>query len=64
VYIRSQGGDPQKHGIKAEIDRIKAQMKRLKEATEKSKMPRLNKEVAQRILRHELWEPKQKFNSE
>jgi hypothetical protein len=36
------------------MDRIKEQMMRLKQVTDKAKMPRVNKVAAERILRHEL----------
>lgn len=60
VLKRSYGEDPQTQGIKDEMDRIKQQMLRLKEITDKSKMPRVDKEVAERMIRHELSKRKKK----
>jgi len=57
---RSQGNDPQKHGIKGEIERIRERMVRLKEVQDRAKMPRLDKPVTERIVRHELNLPKKK----
>jgi len=51
---RSSGEDPQNHGIKGEMDRIKERMIRLKQIQDKAKMPRVNLGVAERIVRHEL----------
>lgn len=54
VLKRSCGEDPQNHGVKGEMDRIKERMLRLKEIQDKVNMPRVNKGAAERIVRHEL----------
>jgi exosome complex protein LRP1 len=57
MYMRSFGENPQAGAMKEELDRIKKQMLRVAEISNKSNMPRINKEVAGRLVRHELWEP-------
>jgi len=57
MYMRSFGENPHAGAMKEELDRIKKQMMRLSEIANKSKMPRINKDVANRMVRHELWEP-------
>lgn len=54
VYLRSFGDDPKNTSIKEELDRIRRQMVRLSQIANKSKMPRLDREVANRFIRHEL----------
>ena len=57
MYMRSFGENPHSGAMKDELDRIKQQMIRASEIANKSKMPRVNKEVANRMIKHELWEP-------
>jgi len=59
MYMRSFGEDPQNLGIKEELDRIKKQMMRVKEITDKVKRPTIDKGAAHRIVKHELWQPGQ-----
>jgi exosome complex protein LRP1 len=63
MYMRSLGEDPKTHGIKHELDRIKQQMLRVKEITDKEKMPRIDQGAAGRMIRHGLWQPKDKSKS-
>lgn len=52
VYIRSDGQNPNEHGIKGELDRIKGQMQRLQQIKDKSKRPQVDTEAAERMIRH------------
>ncbi|KAI4499734.1 hypothetical protein M0802_004990 [Mischocyttarus mexicanus] len=61
MYLRTKGIDPSKHQIKNENDRLKRSMIRAKQIEDKKTlMPRVNKNVARRIIRNSLWEPKVK----
>lgn len=51
---RSQGNDPQKHGIRGEIERIRERMVQLKQVQDRAKRPRLDTPATERIVRHEL----------
>jgi len=57
MYLRSFGEDPKNTSIKEELDRIRKQMIRVSEIEKKSKMPRIDKEAANRFVRHELNKP-------
>lgn len=52
VYLRSFGEDPNNHKIKEELDRIKGQMQRLKQITDKAKRPKVDTNAARRMIRH------------
>jgi len=54
MYLRSFGEDPKNTSIKEELDRIKKQMLRLSQIASKSKMPRIDKDAANRFVRHGL----------
>lgn len=58
-YLRTQGVDPLKHGVKNELDRVKSYMTRAKQVREKQSMPRIDKEAAERFVTSGLWEPGQ-----
>ncbi|KAF3430000.1 hypothetical protein E2986_08151 [Frieseomelitta varia] len=61
MYLRSEGIDPSKHRIKQENDRLKKSMARAKQINDKKTiMPHINKDAAQRFVRHGLWELKNK----
>lgn len=58
-FLRTQGTDPMKHGIKAELDRVRSYMARAKQVHDKKTMPRVDKEAAERFVTSGLWEPGQ-----
>ncbi|XP_011504613.1 PREDICTED: nuclear nucleic acid-binding protein C1D-like [Ceratosolen solmsi marchali] len=61
MYLRAEGIDPMNHQIKAENERLKESMARAKQIHDRNtKMPRINKDVAKRFIKHELWDPKSK----
>ncbi|XP_015119317.1 nuclear nucleic acid-binding protein C1D [Diachasma alloeum] len=61
MYLRAEGIDPMTHEIKNENNRLKKAMVRAQEIKDtKTKMPRLNRDAAQRFVRSGLWEPKKK----
>ncbi|XP_063980443.1 nuclear nucleic acid-binding protein C1D-like [Diachasmimorpha longicaudata] len=61
MYLRAEGINPATHEIKNENNRLKKAMMRAQEIKDKkTKMPRINRDAAQRFVRSGLWEPKQK----
>uniref|UniRef100_A0A8C7XT40 Nuclear nucleic acid-binding protein C1D n=1 Tax=Oryzias sinensis TaxID=183150 RepID=A0A8C7XT40_9TELE len=51
VYLVTRGINPREHGIKQELERIRAYMNRVKEITDKKKAARLDKGAASRFIR-------------
>lgn len=62
MYLRTQGKDPNKHGVKGELERIKNYLTRAKEVNDRKTMPRINKNVAQRFVKSGLWDPEAKMH--
>uniref|UniRef100_A0A3P9IWE8 Nuclear nucleic acid-binding protein C1D n=1 Tax=Oryzias latipes TaxID=8090 RepID=A0A3P9IWE8_ORYLA len=60
VYLVTRGINPREHGIKQELERIRAYMNRVKEITDKKKAARLDKGAASRFIRSALYEPDDK----
>ncbi|EFN68148.1 Nuclear nucleic acid-binding protein C1D [Camponotus floridanus] len=61
MYLRAKGIDPSKHRIRSENERVKKAMMRAKQIHDRNTlMPRINKDVAMRLVRNSLWESKQK----
>ena len=60
LYLRTQGEDPIKHSVKAEIDRIKGYNVKAKEVQDRKTMPHIDIGAAQRFIRSGLWQPNQK----
>lgn len=61
ISFNFAGIDPTKHRIRSENERLKKAMIRAKQIHDKNTlMPRINKDVAKRFVRHSLWELKQK----
>lgn len=59
MYLRAEGIDPTKHPIKNENERLKKSMVRAKQINDRNTlMPRIDKNAAQRFVRHGLWQPK------
>ncbi|XP_011302487.1 nuclear nucleic acid-binding protein C1D [Fopius arisanus] len=59
MYLRLEDVDPATHEIKNENVRLKKAMIRAQEIKDKkTKMPRLNRDAAQRFVRSGLWDPK------
>ena len=58
-YLRTQGVDPTKHGVKNELDRVRSYIARAKQVHDKQSMPRVDKEAAERFVTSGLWEPGQ-----
>lgn len=54
------GVNPNAHPIKGENDRLRQAMARAKQISDRSSMPRLNKDAAGRFVRSGLWEPNEK----
>nr|XP_018917347.1 PREDICTED: nuclear nucleic acid-binding protein C1D-like [Bemisia tabaci] len=60
LYLRTQGHDPNDHGIKKELDRVKGQMAEAKKAEERKSMPKVDQGAAKRFVRNALWDPDDK----
>ncbi|KAJ8668803.1 hypothetical protein QAD02_000062 [Eretmocerus hayati] len=58
MYLRSEGLDPTNHQLKNENERLKQSMVRAKQIHDRNtRMPRLNRDAAQRFIRSSLWVP-------
>ncbi|XP_070158953.1 nuclear nucleic acid-binding protein C1D [Polyergus mexicanus] len=61
MYLRAKGIDPSKHRIRSENERLKKAMIRAKQIHDRNTlMPRINKDVANRLVKNSLWELKKK----
>merc|ERR1712142_1066395 len=58
-YLATRGVSIKDHPLKAELDRIKGCMNRVKEVEEKQKAPKINKDAAKRFVRNALWQQAQ-----
>ncbi|KAF7997318.1 hypothetical protein HCN44_005595 [Aphidius gifuensis] len=59
MYLRADGKDPNTNQIKSENERLKKAIGRSQEIKDrKTKMPRIDQDVAKRFIRSGLWEPK------
>ncbi|KAG5266560.1 hypothetical protein AALO_G00233510 [Alosa alosa] len=56
MYLVTQGINPKEHGIKQELERIRAHMNKVKDITDKKKAARLDKGAAGRFVRNALWQ--------
>ncbi|XP_062375926.1 nuclear nucleic acid-binding protein C1D [Sardina pilchardus] len=56
MYLVTQGINPKEHGIKQELERIRAHMNKVKEITDRKKAARLDKGAAGRFVRNALWQ--------
>ncbi|KAF4090075.1 hypothetical protein AMELA_G00047790 [Ameiurus melas] len=55
MYLVTQGVNPKDHGIKQELERIRTNMNRIKEITDKKQAASLDKDAASRFVRNALW---------
>nr|ADO28157.1 nuclear nucleic acid-binding protein c1d [Ictalurus furcatus] len=55
MYSVTQGVNPKDHGIKQELERIRTNMNRIKEITDKKQATCLDKDAASRFVRNALW---------
>ncbi|XP_017317347.1 nuclear nucleic acid-binding protein C1D isoform X2 [Ictalurus punctatus] len=55
MYLVTQGVNPKDHGIKQELERIRTNMNRIKEITDKKQAACLDKDAASRFVRNALW---------
>ncbi|XP_053476637.1 nuclear nucleic acid-binding protein C1D [Ictalurus furcatus] len=55
MYLVTQGVNPKDHGIKQELERIRTNMNRIKEITDKKQATCLDKDAASRFVRNALW---------
>ena len=58
MWLRTKGQNPKETGVKAELDRVKACMLRLKEVQDKSKRNPVDAQAAKRLVKGSLWTPK------
>ena len=58
MWLRTQGKNPKESGVKAELDRVKNSMLRLKEVQDKSKRNPVDAQAAKRLVKGSLWTPK------
>ena len=63
MWLRTKGQNPKETGVKAELDRVKACMIRLKEVQDKSKRNPVDAQAAKRLVKGSLWTPKDSKNS-
>ncbi|PSN38468.1 hypothetical protein C0J52_23035 [Blattella germanica] len=63
LYLRTQGEDPMKHSVKAEIDRVREYNSKAKQVQDRKKMPHIDVAAAERFIRSGLWQPKEKEKS-
>ena len=55
MFLNVKGINPKEHDVKRELDRIKANMSRIKDIQDREKAPRLDKPASKRFLRNALW---------
>lgn len=60
LYLKINGVNVNEHPIKNELARIRAAMLREKQLEDRALRPKVNVPVAQRIVKHELWDHKEK----
>ena len=58
MWLRTSGENPKETGVKAELDRVKHSMVKLKDIQDKFKRKPLDAEAAKRMVKSSLWEPK------
>ena len=63
MWLRTKGQNPKETGVKAELDRVKACMIRLKEVQDKSKRNPVDAQAAKRLVKGSLWTPKDSSKS-
>ncbi|CAH1790895.1 unnamed protein product, partial [Owenia fusiformis] len=56
MYLNTLGVNPKEHGIKRELDRVKAYMVRVKEVTDKLNAPKIDAPAAKRFVKSALWQ--------
>lgn len=55
-YLNINEVETEGHGINAELKLVKSFMQRIKEAEDKAKAPRIDKEASKRFVRNALWD--------
>ncbi len=60
MWLRTKGDNPKETAVKAELDRVKASMVRLKEIEDRSKRNPVDSDAAKRMVKSSLWQPKDK----
>jgi exosome complex protein LRP1 len=60
MYLKANGDDVSKHGIKHEMNRIKEAMQRNQQIKDKSLRPQINQDVAKRFVKSGLYDMKKK----
>ena len=56
-YLKVHGKNPSDHGIKDELERIRENMNKAREISDRPKRPRVDQGAAKRFIRSGLWQP-------
>ncbi|XP_044743668.1 nuclear nucleic acid-binding protein C1D-like [Chrysoperla carnea] len=56
IYMRNIGKCPVKNGLKQELDKIKEYSNRLQVIEDRKNRPKIQKDAAKRMVKHELWQ--------
>lgn len=58
MWLRTKGKNPKEAGVKAELDRVRTSMLKLKEIQDKAKRNPVDAQAAKRLVKGSLWQPK------